>query len=191
MGGLFSRGPFGTVPKKGWKTTSGYPPGTEKTREFRWREMVARPRKSDSLARCTAHLPFPRIMRFWLTGSGAYPPDGAGEMWMSRRIFPFPGILRPNFRKIRSNKKRTMGRGVVIKSAQNIHGASSGYGSGDVAEASHENCNNNTKSVFSCLQAAQFVSANLVAESTDRGRCRCDGLVIFFAGFKSSDQWLV
>ena len=27
---------------------------------------------------------------------------------------------------------------------------------------------------------AQFVSANLVAESTDRGRCPCNGLDIFF-----------
>ena len=45
-----------------------------------------------------------------------------------------------------------------------------GYGSGDVAEASH----------VSSFPRAQFVSANLVAESTDRGRCPCDGLDIFF-----------
>jgi hypothetical protein len=52
-------------------------------------------------------------------------------------------------------------------------------GRGDVAEASHENRNNTTKSVSSCPHA-QFVSANLVAESTDRGRCPCDCLDIFF-----------
>jgi hypothetical protein len=63
--------------------------------------------------------------------------------------------------------------------SRNIHAAGSGYGSGDVAEASHENWNNNRKSVSSC-PPAQFVSANLVAESTDRGRRPCDGLDIFF-----------
>ena len=38
--------------------------------------------------------------------------------------------------------------------------------------------NNNTKSTSSC-PPAQFVSANPVAESTDRGRRPCDGLDIF------------